>query len=73
MAGRSEIPPPPRAGESPENCRRCELWKHATRAVAGEGATNASIKRRLHKRPELRHIKACNNWLVAEILAGPGE
>jgi uracil-DNA glycosylase family protein len=122
MAGRSEIPPPPREGESPENCRRCELWEHATRAVAGEGATNASImlvgeqpgdsedregrpfvgpagrlldqllkgaaisratvfvtnavkhfrweprgKRRLHKRPELRHIKACNIWLVAEI------
>jgi uracil-DNA glycosylase family protein len=122
MAGRSEIPPPPRAGESPENCRRCELWEHATQAVPGEGATNASImlvgeqpgdsedregrpfvgpagrlldqllegaaiprptvfvtnavkhfswelrgKRRLHKRPELRHIKACNIWLVTEI------
>ncbi len=24
-------------------------------------------KRRLHKRPQLRHIKACNIWLVAEI------
>ena len=122
MASRSEIPPPPRAGESPENCRRCELWEHATRAVPGEGATNASImlvgeqpgesedreghpfvgpagrlldqlleraaisratvfvtnavkhfsweprgKRRLHKRPQLRHIKACNIWLASEI------
>lgn len=124
MAGRSEIPPPPRAGESPENCRRCELWEHATQAVPGEGVANASLmlvgeqpgdsedlqghpfvgpagrvldqllegagiarstvfvtnavkhfswqlrgKRRLHKRPELRHIKACNIWLTAEILA----
>jgi uracil-DNA glycosylase len=122
MPSRSEIPPPPRAGESPENCRRCELWEHATQAVRGEGATNASImlvseqpgdsedreghpfvgpagrlldqlleraaisratvfvtnavkhfswelrgKRRLHKRPQLRHIKACNTWLTAEI------
>jgi uracil-DNA glycosylase family protein len=122
MASRSEIPPPPRAGESPENCRRCELWEHATQAVPGEGATNASImlvgeqpgdsedrerhpfvgpagrlldqlleraaisraavfvtnavkhfswelrgKRRLHKRPQLRHIKACNVWLASEI------
>jgi uracil-DNA glycosylase family protein len=122
MASRSEIPPPPRVGESPENCRRCELWEHATQAVPGEGATNASImlvgeqpgdsedreghpfvgpagrvldqlleravipratvfvtnavkhfswelrgKRRLHKRPQLRHIKACHIWLAAEI------
>jgi uracil-DNA glycosylase family protein len=122
MASRSEIPPPPHAGESPENCRRCELWEHSTQAVPGEGATKASImlvgeqpgdsedreghpfvgpagrlldqllereaisraavfvtnavkhfswelrgKRRLHKRPQLRHIKACNIWLAAEI------
>jgi uracil-DNA glycosylase len=122
MASRSEIPPPPRAGESPENCRRCELWEHATQAVLGEGATNASImlvgeqpgdsedreghpfvgpagrlldqlleraaisratvfvtnavkhfswelrgKRRLHKRPQLRQINACNIWLASEI------
>jgi len=26
-------------------------------------------KRRLHKRPELRHIKACSVWLSAEISA----
>jgi uracil-DNA glycosylase len=26
-------------------------------------------KRRLHKRPELRHIKACSIWLAAEISA----
>jgi uracil-DNA glycosylase len=43
MVSRTEIPPPPRADESPENCRRCELWEHATQAVPGEGATNASI------------------------------
>jgi DNA polymerase len=24
-------------------------------------------KRRLHKRPELRHIEACSVWLIAEI------
>jgi uracil-DNA glycosylase len=120
MANSSEIPPPP--GASPQNCRRCELWEHATQAVPGEGASNASImlvgeqpgdsedreghpfvgpagrlldqlleragisratvfitnavkhfswelrgKRRLHKRPQLRHIKACHIWLAAEI------
>jgi uracil-DNA glycosylase len=120
-------PPPPRQGESPQNCRRCELWEHATQAVAGEGGAHARImlvgeqpgdvedrqghpfvgpagrllrevieeagispaevfitnavkhfyweprgKRRLHKRPESRHIIACSVWLDAEVVAiGP--
>jgi uracil-DNA glycosylase family protein len=29
--------------ESPQNCRRCDLWKHATQAVTGEGPKHASI------------------------------
>jgi uracil-DNA glycosylase family protein len=29
--------------ESAETCRRCDLWKHATQAVAGEGAGHAPI------------------------------
>lgn len=27
----------------PAACRRCEIWRHATQAVLGEGATTASI------------------------------
>jgi DNA polymerase len=104
------------------HCRRCDLWKHAARAVAGEGAAHARImlvgeqpgdeedlrghpfvgpagrmldqclvsanierneifvtnavkhfkweprgKRRLHKKPDLREINACNVWLQMEI------
>jgi uracil-DNA glycosylase len=105
-----------------QHCRRCDLWKHASQAVAGEGAGNARImlvgeqpgdeedlsgrpfvgpagrildsclnvaalernevfitnavkhfkweprgKRRLHKKPNLREIDACNVWLQLEI------
>jgi DNA polymerase len=105
-----------------QDCRRCDLWKHASRAVAGEGAAHAGImlvgeqpgdeedlrghpfvgpagrildecleaaalkrselfvtnavkhfkweprgKRRLHKKPDLREIDACNVWLQLEI------
>jgi uracil-DNA glycosylase family protein len=105
-----------------QHCRRCDLWKRASQAVAGEGAGNARImlvgeqpgneedlsgrpfvgpagrlldqcldvaalergavfvtnavkhfkweprgKRRLHKKPNLREIDACNVWLHAEI------
>jgi len=112
-------------GQTPDNiqeCRRCDLWRHASQAVAGEGAANARImlvgeepgdeedlrghpfvgpagrmldqcldaaglernevfvtnavkhfkweprgKRRLHKRPNLQEINACNVWLQLEI------
>ena len=115
-------PPPPELGESPANCHRCDLWKRATQAVAGEGSRDASVmlvgeqpgdeedlrghpfvgpagrlldgileesgldrksvyitnavkhfkweprgKRRLHKKPGLREINACNVWLDLEI------
>jgi uracil-DNA glycosylase len=125
MAARVPTPPtPPAEGETPQNCRRCELWERATQAVLGEGSSKAHIllvgeqpgdaedregrpfvgpagqlldellaevqipraqvfitnavkhfnweprgKRRLHKRPELRHVKACSIWLAAEINA----
>ena len=114
--------PPPAAGETPANCRRCDLWKRATQAVNGEGSRHAAImlvgeqpgdeedlrghpfvgpagrlldgvieeaglarksvyitnavkhfkwqprgKRRLHKKPGLREIGACNVWLEQEI------
>jgi DNA polymerase len=29
--------------ESPETCRRCDLWKRATQAVVGEGARHAPV------------------------------
>jgi uracil-DNA glycosylase family protein len=125
MAPRSPTQPPsPAKGETPQTCRRCELWERATQAVMGEGPSKAHIllvgeqpgdaedrdghpfvgpagrlldqllsqaqipraqvfitnavkhfnweprgKRRLHKRPELRHIEACSVWLTAEISA----
>ncbi|HEX3949745.1 MAG TPA: UdgX family uracil-DNA binding protein [Steroidobacteraceae bacterium] len=105
-----------------QDCRRCDLWKHATQAVGGEGPAHARImlvgeqpgdeedlrghpfvgpagrvldacleqaalernevfvtnavkhfkweprgKRRLHKKPDLREIDACNVWLHMEI------
>lgn len=105
-----------------QHCRRCDLWKHASQAVAGEGAPHARViligeqpgdeedlrghpfigpagkvldhclaeaalernaifvtnavkhfkweprgKRRLHKKPNLREIDACNVWLELEI------
>jgi uracil-DNA glycosylase len=113
---------PPEAGETPQSCRRCDLWKRANQAVAGEGPPRASLmlvgeqpgeqedlqghpfvgpaghvldevireagleragvyvtnavkhfkweqrgKRRLHKKPGLREIEACNIWLMQEI------
>jgi uracil-DNA glycosylase len=108
--------------DSVQECRRCDLWKHDTQAVAGEGAANARVmlvgeqpgdeedvrghpfvgpagrildqcldaaalkrgevfitnavkhfkweprgKRRLHKKPNLHEIDACNVWLHMEI------
>ncbi len=110
------------ANEGPTDCRRCDLWRHATQAVLGEGPKRARImlvgeqpgdeedlrgrpfvgpagrildqamseaslersevfitnavkhfkweprgKRRLHKKPNLREIDACNVWLDLEI------
>lgn len=40
---RREPGPPPTPGETLENCRRCDLWKHATQAVGGEGPPRARI------------------------------
>jgi uracil-DNA glycosylase family protein len=103
-------------------CRPCDLWRHASQAVAGEGPAHARImlvgeqpgdeedlrghpfvgpagrlldgcleeaalerhvifvtnavkhfkweprgKRRLHKKPNLREIEACNVWLHMEV------
>jgi uracil-DNA glycosylase family protein len=105
-----------------QHCRRCDLWKLASQAVPGEGASNARVmligeqpgdeedlrghpfvgpagrildqclvaaalerdavfvtnavkhfkweprgKRRLHKKPNLSEINACNVWLHNEI------
>jgi uracil-DNA glycosylase len=36
-------PDPPAHGETPQTCRRCDLWKHATQAVTGEGSADAFI------------------------------
>jgi probable DNA metabolism protein len=115
----AQLPPP---AEGPAACKRCDLWRHATQAVTGEGAEQASImlvgeqpgdeedlrgrafvgpagkvlddaittagltrgdlfitnavkhfkweprgKQRLHKRPDVTEIKACNVWLEREI------
>ena len=31
------------SGPGPAACRRCDLWRHATQAVLGEGPSNASL------------------------------
>jgi DNA polymerase len=125
MAARRPTQPlSPAKGETPQTCRRCELWERATQAVLGAGSSKAHIllvgeqpgdtedregrpfvgpagrlldellaqaqipraqafitnavkhfnweprgRRRLHKRPQLRHIEACSVWLTAEISA----
>jgi uracil-DNA glycosylase len=111
-----------RSDEVIQMCRACDLWKHATQAVEGEGPTSARLmligeqpgdeedlqgrpfigpagkllddvlrsaglgrqdiyitnavkhfkweprgKRRLHKRPNIGEIRACNGWLQSEI------
>ena len=110
------------SSDGPRDCRRCDLWRHASQAVLGEGPKHARImlvgeqpgdeedlqghpfvgpaghlldqamkeaalvrgqvfvtnavkhfkweprgKRRLHKKPSLREIDACNVWLQLEI------
>ena len=37
------LPEPAAREESPQSCRRCDLWRHATQPVAGEGAVPARI------------------------------
>jgi uracil-DNA glycosylase len=36
----ADLPVP---GDGPAECRRCDLWRHATQAVVGEGARDAAI------------------------------
>ncbi|MCU0952408.1 MAG: UdgX family uracil-DNA binding protein [Burkholderiaceae bacterium] len=38
-----DIPPPPGPDDSPQTCRRCELWAQATQAVTGAGPVPAPI------------------------------
>jgi probable DNA metabolism protein len=33
----------PAMGDGPQDCRRCDLWQHATQAVLGEGPADARI------------------------------
>jgi uracil-DNA glycosylase len=121
MAKRSDLDTQERP-DTLQECRRCDLWEHATQAVAGDGPARARImlvgeqpgdeedirghpfvgpagrileqclntaalergnvfitnavkhfkweprgKRRLHKKPNLREIDACNVWLRGEI------
>jgi uracil-DNA glycosylase family protein len=39
----SAAPPPGGDGDTPQSCRRCDLWKKATQAVVGEGARGAPL------------------------------
>jgi DNA polymerase len=39
----SAAPPSGRDGDTPQSCRRCDLWKKATQAVVGEGARSAPL------------------------------
>ena len=33
----------PSAGDGPQDCRRCDIWQHATQAVVGEGPNDARM------------------------------
>ncbi len=33
----------PTPGEGPQACRRCDLWRHATQAVVGDGVVSATL------------------------------
>jgi DNA polymerase len=35
--------PPPGDGDTPETCRRCDLWKNTTQVVVGEGPRGAPL------------------------------
>jgi DNA polymerase len=43
MAAHSPTHPPPAKGETPQTCRRRELWQRATQAVLGEVSRQAHI------------------------------
>jgi DNA polymerase len=58
------------------SCTRCDLYRHASRTVFGEGRARASLvlvgeqprgKRRIHQRPSGSEIRACRHWLEAEL------
>jgi uracil-DNA glycosylase family protein len=42
-AARRSAPPAAAVEAGPKDCRRCDLWKHATQAVEGEGSPRAKI------------------------------
>jgi len=39
----SPAAPPGRDGDTPESCRRCDLWRKATQVVVGEGPRSAPL------------------------------
>ena len=39
----SAAPPSGRDGDTPETCRRCDLWRKATQVVVGEGSRGAPL------------------------------
>lgn len=122
LAVRAALEALPRTKEGLQTCRRCDLWRHATQAVEGEGKLDARLmlvgeqpgdeedlrgkpfvgpagrvlnealatvglardhvfitnavkhfkweprgKKRVHKRPDVEEIAACNVWLLSEI------
>jgi uracil-DNA glycosylase len=62
---------------SARDCRRCDLYGHATQTVFGSGPADAvkhfkwreSGKRRLHETPRAAEINACRPWLESELAA----
>lgn len=43
IAVKRALPEPLAGAEGPQSCRRCDLWRHATQPVTGEGAADALL------------------------------
>jgi uracil-DNA glycosylase len=44
----------PAPGESPQNCHRCDLWKHEAQAVMGEGTGIMLVDEQLGDEEDVR-------------------
>ena len=53
------------------DCRACDLWKHATQTVFGEGPKRAELMLAEMKRPELEDVALKNRTTTAKLIWQP--
>jgi hypothetical protein len=62
--GSSATGPGPGPAEGPHDCRRCELWRRATQAVAGSGPGDARVMLVGERVPKVSAPASCaTRWL----------